>query len=158
MKKPFMFSDVLSSCFSIVTMVSFSIKKAKSGFKRGVSVLLIIGVTVLSASLTSFAQERPRGVIHALEKRAMDITRLKDNFVKTVLEEYQIPFQEGPTGLAIRIAVAGKWYEIKMIDIIPVIQKDQNGIHLTCHNIFFHTSDGNVLHLVSETALRRTND
>ena len=93
------------------------------------------------------------GQVRALNRRAVTVTRQKNDFVARVLHSYGIPCQVTQEGVVARLQIEKRWYDVKQIEIVPVIQEVEGGYLVTAHEIFFYT-EGEILHLVSAAKIR----
>jgi hypothetical protein len=94
------------------------------------------------------------GKIRALQQRASDIVKLRNNYVAQVLTAYTIPHEQSEQGAVLRIYMDGKWLDITGIEIIPILKESTDKRRqVIAHEIFFYTESG-VLGLMSELAIR----
>ncbi len=73
----------------------------------------------------------------------------KNLFIEKVLNSYDIAFKKDQQGVVVKIFMSGKWYELKRIEILPQMDKNGRPISGGGHEIYFLTTDGQVLFLLS---------
>ena len=121
--------------------------------KPAIPVFAVIAIMNLILLCAAVSHARPNGILRAMEKRAAVITKMKNDFVMKVLNQYKIPFNNNPQGVIIQIQVDEKWQDISTIEIVPEIMETDQGLQIIGHNIFFHTKLG-ILHLTSDIAIK----
>lgn len=94
------------------------------------------------------------GKIRALQQRAADVIKMKNDFVERVLTSYSIPHERNEQGTVVRINMGSEWLDVTAIEIIPVLKEaaDQHQ-QVAAHELFFYIQDG-ILDLVSELIIR----
>ena len=121
------------------------------GVFKGSLLLIILFATRAETYATP---EKPLRVLQVMKDRAETITRLKNEFVKKLLDSYRIPYEADPKGVILRIKMDGQWKEVKVIEIVPEVKDGQGGIQRITHNIYFYVRSGEVLHLTSEINIK----
>jgi hypothetical protein len=94
------------------------------------------------------------GKIRALQQRAANIIKQKNDFVARVLDSYTIPYERNAQSAVVRINMNGQWFDITAIEIVPVLKEaaDRHQ-YVAAHEIFFYTAN-DILDLVSELKIR----
>ena len=117
-----------------------------------IKIYLIALMILVIATPVIHAQEY--GKIRALQQRAADVVKLRNDFVAQVLDYYTIPHERNPQGAIVRINMEGKWLDITGIEIIPVLKETADKRRqVIAHELFFYTVGG-VLDLMSELIIR----
>ena len=93
------------------------------------------------------------GQIRALKRRADTVTHQKNSFVARVLSSYKIPCEVTEQGIVARLHIENRWYDVKQIEIVPLMREVDGGYQVIAHEIFFYT-EGEILHLVSAMNIR----
>ncbi|MBN1663272.1 MAG: hypothetical protein JW943_06700 [Deltaproteobacteria bacterium] len=95
------------------------------------------------------------GKMKALQQRAAQITKQKNDFIVRVLTSYAIGYELNAQGTVVRINMDNQWLDVNAIDIVPVLKESvDKRQYVAAHEIFFHTADNNILDLVSELIIR----
>lgn len=117
-----------------------------------IRILLFVAALLFFTQPLVHAQEY--GKIRALNQRAAFVTNQKNDFVAKVLNSYKIPFELNSQGIVVRINLEKKWFDIKAIEIVPILQESADkSRRVTAHELYFYTPDG-ILDLVSELVIR----
>lgn len=99
-------------------------------------------------------QAQEYGKMRALQQRADQVVRMKNDFVARVLTSYAIPHERSPQGIVTRISMDGRWLNVEAIDIVPITGEAADKRQLLAyHELLFRTPDG-VLDLLSDLAVR----
>lgn len=102
----------------------------------------------------SAAHSQELGKIRALQQRAAQVTKQKNDFITKVLSSYSIPNERNAQGVVVRIHVDGKWLDVTAIDIVPVLTETPGKKQqITAHELLFHTGSG-TLYLRSDLTIR----
>jgi hypothetical protein len=125
-------------------------RKHRGGlFLLGMAALIVVSSALLDRVVTG-----EETVSRALNRRAAEVTRMKNDFVRKVLIQKGIPHQVNQRGIVVRIQVAGKWEAVDKIEIIPVLRDEGQGAGIAMHEIYF-TTKGGIYRIVSDFAIRR---
>ena len=90
------------------------------------------------------------GKVRALQQRAAQVTKQKNDFVARVLISYAIPHERNAQGVVARIEMDGRWLDITAIEIVPVLKETADRrLKVAGHDLLFHTPEG-ILDLVSD--------
>lgn len=116
-------------------------------------ILLLVAAAVLLFSFLPTAQAREYGKIRALQQRAADVTKRKNEFVVRVLSSYKIPHDVNNQGVVVRINMDNKWMDVTAIEIVPVLKESAGSQQVAAHELFFFTADG-ILDVVSALTIR----
>ncbi len=101
----------------------------------------------------SAAHPQELGKIRALQQRAAQVTKQKNDFIAKVLISNKIPYERNAQGVVVRIQVDGKWLDVTAIDIVPgLTETPGKKQQITAHELLFHTSDG-TLELLSDLTI-----
>ena len=118
--------------------------------KGSIVLLALILFSVCSPAL--HAQEY--GKIRALNQRAADVIKQRNDFVAQVLTSYAIPHERNEQGAVVRINRDGQWMNITAIEIVPVLKDTgDKRRQVAAHELFFYTADGGILDLLSELTI-----
>ena len=102
----------------------------------------------------SAAHTQEYGKIRALQQRAAQVIKQKNDFVAKVLTSYSIPHERNAQGVVVRIHADGKWLDVTTIDIVPVLTETSGkNQQITAHELLFYTANG-TLDLLSELTIR----
>jgi hypothetical protein len=113
----------------------------------------LLALVLLLVCLTP-ANAQEYGKIRALQQRAAQVIRMKNDFVARVLTSYAIPHERNAQGIVTRIGMDGRWLNVNAIDIVPVTgEVADKHQRLAYHELLFHTADG-TLDLLSDLAVR----
>jgi len=94
------------------------------------------------------------GKVRALQQRAAQVTKQKNDFIATVLTSYAVPYERNTQGVVIRINMDGQWQNITSIEIVPVLKDiSEKQQKVAAHELFFFTDDG-ILNLFSDLAIK----
>jgi hypothetical protein len=109
-------------------------------------ILLFIGLSGVHA--------QEYGKIRALQQRAAQIVKQKNDFVARVLDSYKIHYELNAQGAVVRINMDGRWLDVNAVEIVPVL-RDAADKHqyVAAHEIFFYTGN-DILDLTSELIIR----
>ena len=121
--------------------------------KRRTVFLKIIVCCALVVLLLPDAWTQDYGQIRALQDRADTVNSQKNTFVARVLRSYKIPCQVTDEGIVARLYIQNRWYDVKQIEIVPLVKEVEGGYQVIAHEIFFYTA-GDILHLVSAATIR----
>ncbi len=117
--------------------------------------LCLAVISALAAALPcagrAGAGEGPAG--QALEQRAVEVTRVKNDFLRRVLNDKAIPYQIDAKGAVVAVRVGGEWAAVAKIDIVPLVPAGGGSANPTAHEITFFTDRG-IYRLVSSIAAR----
>jgi hypothetical protein len=98
------------------------------------------------------AEESPRGL--ALQQRATEVIKKKNDFIARVLTTYAIPYERNAEGAVVRLFREGRLVKVMKIEIVPLFKEGADKKQqLTAHELLFYTPEG-VLSLVSESVIR----
>jgi hypothetical protein len=113
---------------------------------------LFVFVLFIICTIPAHAQEY--GKIRAMQQRADQVVRMKNDFVVRVLTSYAIPHERNAQGIVTRINMEGRWLNVEAIDIVPVTGEAADKRQLLAyHELLFRTNEG-VLDLLSDLAIR----
>lgn len=117
-----------------------------------VSAFLLVWILFSVCPPALHAQEY--GKIRALNQRAADVIKQRNDFVAQVLTSYAIPHERNEQGVVVRIKTGGRWLDVTTIEIVPVL-KEAGGRYrqVAAHELFFYTADGGILDLLSELTI-----
>ena len=87
--------------------------------------------------------------LRIMKKRVEVVMKRKSLFIEKVLNSYGISFKKNQQGVVIKISLGEKWYELERIEIIPQIDGSGRPVSGGGHEIYFITSDRQVLMLLS---------
>ncbi len=94
------------------------------------------------------------GQIRALQQRAEQVIKQKNDFISRVLTSYAVAHERNVSGAVVRINSDGKWQDVTAIEIVPVLKETADKRQqVIAHELLFYTANG-VLDLVSETTIR----
>jgi len=123
---------------------------------RGNTMKIKIGLVAVMMCLacTSAIHAQEYGKVRALQQRAQDVIKLRNDFVVHVLNSYAIPHERNPQGAVVRINMEGKWLDITGIEIIPILKQSADKTQqVVAHEIYFSTSN-DIVSLTSELTIR----
>ena len=128
----------------------------KQSEKRKLRVLFVITAALIAALAAApvYGQREPGVADRALEKRAAEVTKMKNDFVAKVLIQERIPFKVDDKGAAVLIQIEGKWLPVEKVEIIPVMRDDAQGAGIVAHELYFTTAMG-IYRIVSDIAIRK---
>jgi hypothetical protein len=129
----------------------FSRSKGKECIvKLSVCLLVLILFSVDFPAL--HAQEY--GKIRALNQRAADVIKQRNDFVAQVLTSYAIRHERNEQGVVVRIKTDGRWLDVTTIEIVPVLKETgDKRQQVAAHELFFYTANGGILDLLSELTI-----
>lgn len=108
----------------------------------------LVALILLSASPTA-AHAQEYGNMRALDQRAAQVIKQRNDFVVQVLTTNEIPHERSEQGAVVRIRIEGQWLAVSSVEIVPVLRESaEKNRQLIAHELFFHT-DGGTLYLVS---------
>ena len=124
--------------------------------KRKLRVLFVITAALIAAlAAPPVYGQRESGVAdRALEKRAAEVTKMKNDFVAKVLIKEHIPFKVDDTGAVVLIQIEGKWEPVEKVEIVPVLRDDAQGVGIVAHELYFTTAMG-IYRISSDIAIRK---
>ena len=115
---------------------------------------VIIASAILMAPLHALgAGAGQSGLIRAQEQRVADVVRMKNDFVRRLLEKNGIPYRLDRTGIVIQLQIDGRWQPVKKTEIVPVVRDDDRGVQIVSHEIYFYTGS-EIYRLVSDLTVR----
>ena len=116
---------------------------------------LIVATVILAATAPQVYGERESGIAgRALDKRAAEVTKMKNDFVTKVLLQERIPYKIDEAGIVVLIQIEGIWAPVEKVEIVPVLRDDGQGAGIVAHELYFTTASG-VYRLVSDLAVRK---
>lgn len=104
---------------------------------------ILLALAVLSMLLlgtAGFAQNP--GVLRLMEKRAVEVSQMKNRFVAKVLDRYGIGYQADADGVITSINIDGASHSVIRVDIAPVFETQESDLNLLGHEIYFFTESG----------------
>lgn len=109
---------------------------------------------ILLCTCLPVAHAEEYGKIRALKERAAYVTKQRGDFVAKVLTTYAILHERNEQGAVVRIKMDGQWLEVASIEIVPVLKEvGDKRQQVTAHELFFTTTNGSVLNLLSELTI-----
>jgi len=93
------------------------------------------------------------GLSRAQEQRVADVVRMKNDFVRRLLERNGTPYRLDRTGIVVQLRIDNRWQPVKKTEIVPVVRDDDRGVQVVIHEIYFYTGAG-VYRLVSDLTVR----
>lgn len=100
------------------------------------------------------AQAEEYGRVRAMQQRAVEVVKKKNNYIDRVLTMYSIPHERNGEGAVVRLTMDGRPVEITKIEIIPFLKKGaDNEQQVAGHELLFYTPQG-MFSLVSELVIR----
>jgi hypothetical protein len=118
--------------------------------KASVYLLALILFSVCLPAL--HAQEY--GKIRALNQRAADVIKQRNDFVAQVLNSYAIPHERNEQGAVVRIKTDGRWLDVTTIEIVPVLKEAADKRQqVAAHELIFYTANGGILDLLSDLTI-----
>lgn len=123
--------------------------KTKSQWRYGVVVSLLT-LFVLPQLIHGGESSRLR----VIRDRAEIVVKRKNLFIERVLNSYDIAFKRDQHDVVVKIFLSEKWYELKRIEIVPQMDKNGRPISGGGHEIYFLTTDGEVLFLLSDIRIK----
>lgn len=99
-------------------------------------------------------QAEEYGRVRAMQQRADDVIKKKNDFIVRVLTTYAIPHERNEEGAVVRLFRDGQRVEITKIEIIPLLKEGaEKNQQVTAHELLFYTPQG-ILSLVSELVIK----
>lgn len=111
---------------------------------------------VLLLCLTSLpnVQAEEYGKLRAMQQRAVEVIRKKNDFISRVLTSYAIPHERTEEGAVLRITIDGRLVDITKIEIIPLLKEETDKkLRVASHELLFYTPQG-ILSLESELVVK----
>ena len=93
------------------------------------------------------------GLSRAREQRVADVVRMKNDFVRRLLDSNGIAYQLDKTGVVIQLRIDDRWEPVTKTEIVPVVAQDDQGGQIVSHEIYFYTISG-VYRLASDLTIR----
>jgi hypothetical protein len=118
----------------------------------GLAVMMALAVLITPLDVLG-AWAGQAGLSRAQEQRVADVVRMKNDFVRRVLERNGIPYRLNSSGTAVQLRIDDRWQPVDKTEIVPVLRDDNRGGQVVIHEIYFYTGSG-VYRLVSELTVR----
>jgi len=123
----------------------------KGGYIVKVHIYWIALILVSVCMPAVHAQEY--GKIRALDQRAADVIKQRNDFVVQVLTSYTIPHERNEQGAVVRIKMDGQWLAVSTVEIVPVLRESTDKKRqVIAHELLFYTAKG-ILDLLSELTI-----
>ncbi|MBN1614075.1 MAG: hypothetical protein JW950_06375 [Deltaproteobacteria bacterium] len=120
----------------------------------GSALAVVVASAVSMASLpASNAGAEPAGLNRAREQRVADVVRMKNDFVRRLLDKNGIAYRLDKTGIVIELRIDDRWQPVKRTEIVPVVSRDDRGGQIVAHEVYFYTLS-DVYRLVSDLTIR----
>ncbi len=117
--------------------------KATNHWRYGIALMLILFF------LPPLIHGTESSRLRIIKNRAEIIVKRKNLFIERVLNSYSILFKKNQQGVIVKIFLSEKWYELERIEIIPQMDSKGRPISGGGHEIYFLTTDGQALLLIS---------
>lgn len=134
--------------------MQIAVISGKTNHRVGRGLAVVIASVVLMAPLHALgAAAGQAGLLRAQEQRVADVVRMKNDFVRKLLERNGIAYRLDRTGIVVQLRIDEVWQPVKKTEIVPVVREDERGVQAVSHEIYFYTGAG-VYRLVSDLIVR----
>ncbi|HOG06901.1 MAG: hypothetical protein M0P04_06140 [Syntrophales bacterium] len=122
----------------------------KTSWRRAAIAVVTLALIVTPGFVAAAPDLNERPMV----KRAEEVTTLKNEFVRKVLERAGLSYEADATGFPVRVQYQQTWESIQKIEVVPLTDPTDADAGVKGHRIFFFTED-DILQIDSPLPIRK---